>query len=120
MWDLGGQVHYASLLQPYIVSGSLYLLLVPVDTVAHLEERKYELLVRWLDYLQVGAPEAIVQPVLTHCDRFLRRDVEWTPHVMNEACAKQMAWMMATVQVYGCHRGRASRRRLPSESPESP
>ena len=63
MWDLGGQVHYASLLQPYIVTGSLYLLLVPVDTVPQLEAQRFELLTRWLDYLQVGAPEAVVQPV---------------------------------------------------------
>ena len=54
MWDLGGQAHYAALLQPYIVSGSLYLLLVPVDNVIELESRKSELLTRWLDYLQVG------------------------------------------------------------------
>ena len=38
MWDLGGQVHYAALLQPYIVTGSLYLLLVPADSVAELDE----------------------------------------------------------------------------------
>ena len=103
MWDLGGQVHYASLLQPYIVTGSLYLLLVPVDTVASLDERRSELLLRWLDYLQVGAPEAVVQPVLTHCDRYLRRDVEWTSFAMQEACSKQVTWLSTTIEQHQQH-----------------
>ena len=40
-------MHYASLLQPYIVTGSLYLLLVPVDNVSELEQKQEELLSVW-------------------------------------------------------------------------
>ena len=42
MWDLGGQMEYASLLQPYMVTGSLYLLLVPLDSVVDLEEKYFQ------------------------------------------------------------------------------
>ena len=44
------------------------------------------------EYLQASSPEAVVQPVLTHCDRLLRRDIEWTAFAMQEACSKQIAW----------------------------
>ena len=95
MWDLGGQLHYASLLQPYLVSGSLYLLLVPALEVNELDARHDELLGRWLDYLHIGAPESVVQLVLTHCDYRLRRDKDWTVAYLEERCSAQRAWMQA-------------------------
>ncbi|KOO22124.1 leucine rich repeat -containing protein, partial [Chrysochromulina tobinii] len=103
-WDLGGQVHYAALLQPYIVTGSLYLLLVPCFDVAELEARYDELLGRWLDYLQVGAPEAVVQLVLTKCDAKLRRDKEWSVFYIESQCKDQMVWLERAVQRHqdGC------------------
>ena len=54
MWDLAGQPQYAAGLQPYIVSGSLYLLLVPALPVAELDAGYPDYLGRWLDYLQVS------------------------------------------------------------------
>ena len=71
MWDLAGQPQYAAGLQPYIVSGSLYLLLVPAMPIAELDKGYGDLVGRWMDYLTAGAPEAVVQPVLTHCDTML-------------------------------------------------
>ena len=104
MWDLGGQTHYASLLQPYIATGSLYLLLVPYLEVSELEARYEELLGRWLDYLQAGAPEAVVQLVLTHCDAKLRRDKEWAVAYLETECKAQVAWIEMAVQRHqdGC------------------
>ena len=58
MWDLAGQPEYAAGLQPYIVPGSLYLLAVPAQIA---DDQNYpDVLGRWLDYLQAGAPEAVV------------------------------------------------------------
>ena len=98
MWDLGGQEHYASLLQPYIVTGSLYLLLVPHMEIKELEAG-YNLYVgRWLDYLQTRAPGAVVQPVLTHCDATLRRDREWTVSYMEAENTQQVEWLSSAIQ----------------------
>ena len=57
MWDLAGQPQYAAGLQPYIVPGALYLLAVPAQIA---DDANYvDVLGRWLDYLQAGAPEAV-------------------------------------------------------------
>ena len=61
MWDLAGQAQYAAGLQPYIVPGSLYLLTVPALDVESLNADYANVLGRWLDYLQTGAPDAVVQ-----------------------------------------------------------
>ena len=107
--------------QPYIVPGSLYLLVVP----AHLanDEHYSDVLGRWLDYLQAGAPGAIVQPVLTQCDRFCpprappngthppssvapssgpaaasaRAAADYTPEVLQRATAVQVAWVRRAI-----------------------
>ena len=89
---------YAAQLQPYLVTGSLYLLLVPFHEVSELKARVDELVNRWLDYLQAGAPEAVVQLVLTHCDAKLRRDREWTMSYLETECKEQMAWLEDAVR----------------------
>ena len=47
--------------------GALYLLLVPAHRTT--DEEAEEVLTRWLDALQARAPGAVVQIVLSHCDK---------------------------------------------------
>ena len=93
MWDLAGQPQYAAGLQPYIVSGSLYLLLVPCMPVADLDKAYGDLVGRWMDYLTAGAPEAVVQPVLTHCDKMLPHQKDLSVGAFEAASTHQAAWV---------------------------
>ena len=92
MWDLAGQPEYAAGLQPYIVPGSLYLLAVPAQIA---DDNNYvDVLGRWMDYLQAGAPEAVVQAVLTHCDELLPEGAkDKSVGVLEDACAGQVRWV---------------------------
>ena len=93
MWDLAGQPQYAAGLQPYMVSGSLYLLLVPAIPVAELDQGYGDLVGRWMDYLTAGAPEAVVVPILTHCDKMLPAlSKDKSPRAFEEACSSQATW----------------------------
>ena len=92
MWDLAGQPEYAAGLQPYIVPGSLYLLAVPAQLCA--DEHYPDVLGRWMDYLQAGAPEAVVQAVLTHCDELLPEGAkDKSTTALEEACEMQVRWV---------------------------
>ena len=94
MWDLAGQPQYAAGLQPYIVPGSLYLLTVPALDVSWLDENYSDVLGRWLDYLQTGAPDAVVQLVLTHCDRLLSDATRDRTHeAFAFTASKQVEWI---------------------------
>ena len=95
MWDLAGQPQYAAGLQPYIVSGSLYLLLVPAMPTADLDRAYGDLVGRWMDYLTAGAPEAVVQPVITHCDRLLAAPPAKPPpaEAFEQAALAQANWL---------------------------
>ena len=67
-WDFGGQHEaYAAVQQPYIVPGALTLLVVPADRAS--DEHRQEVLGQWLDMLQLRAPGAAVQLVLTQVDK---------------------------------------------------
>ena len=113
MWDLAGQPQYAAGLQPYIVSGSLYLLLVPALQVSELDANYPDLLGRWLDYLQAGAPEAVVQPVITHCDRLFATPGAGRTHAMFEnAAATQIEWIKTNIALHQSQQGDAKRLRV--------
>ena len=94
MWDLAGQPQYAAGLQPYMVSGSLYLLLVPAIPIDELDKGYGDLVGRWMDYLTAGAPEAVVVPVLTHCDKMLPvLSKDRSVGAFEDACSRQAAWL---------------------------
>ena len=68
-WDLSGQPEYAPAQQPFLTAGPLFMLAVPAHRA---NDRNYSaVLGRWLDVLQVGAPGALVQPLITQADRLL-------------------------------------------------
>ena len=96
MWDLAGQPQYAAGLQPYIVDGSLYLLTVPALDVHSLNASHSDYLGRWLNYLEVGAPNAIVLPVLTKCDMLPGADAlpshQRTHEKFTELAKAQLEW----------------------------
>jgi hypothetical protein len=100
MWDLAGQPEYAAGLQPYIVPGSLYLLAVPAQLCT--DEHYPDVLGRWLDYLQAGAPEAVVQAVLTHCDELLPEGTAAKGNIstsaLEEACELQVRWVKESMR----------------------
>ena len=99
MWDLAGQPQYAAGLQPYIVSGSLYLLLVPALPILELDAQYGDLVGRWMDYLTASAPEAVVQPVITHCDRMLpASSKDHTALAFENAAAAQANWLCSALQ----------------------
>jgi len=93
MWDLAGQAQYAAALQPYIVDGSLYLLTVPALDIATLTAGFADYVGRWLEYLQAGAPDAIVLPVLTKCDLLLPTGKAKTVANLEEAASLQVEWV---------------------------
>ena len=97
MWDLAGQQQYAAALQPYIVDGSLYLLTVPALDIATLTSGFADYVGRWLEYLQAGAPDAIVLPVLTKCDFVLPKDKAKTVENFEEAASAQVEWLKAAI-----------------------
>ena len=69
--------------------GSLYLLAVPAQLCS--DEHYPDVLGRWLDYLQAGAPEAVVQAVLTHCDELLPEGAkDKSTSALEEACELQV------------------------------
>ena len=99
MWDLAGQPQYAAGLQPYIVPGSLYIMTVPAMDVAWLDSEYSNVLGRWMDYLQTGAPDAVVQLVLTHCDRLVPEDEKLRTHEsFTFAAAKQIEWIQKGIE----------------------
>ena len=106
MWDLAGQPQYAAGLQPYIVSGSLYLLLVPALSVSELDAGYPDYLGRWLDYLQAGAPEAVVLPVVTHCDLLLppllagQAVPTRSSHAFDDAASAQIEWVRSKISLH--------------------
>ena len=61
VWDVGGD-QYMPALQPYIVEGSIYLLVVPAMDTLQLNVQYLNFVGRWLDMLEIGAPNAIVVP----------------------------------------------------------
>ena len=76
----------------YVIPGALSLLRIPAHRCT--EEEHNEVLGRWLDYLQAGAPEAVVQAVLTHCDELLPEgSKDKSVQALEEACATQLRWV---------------------------
>ena len=112
MWDLAGQPQYAAGLQPYLVCGSLYLLLVPALPPSELDANYPDLLGRWLDYLQAGAPEAIVQPVITHCDSLLHASgaaAERTAAAFEHAASSQVEWIKSNIAQHQAAQGEGAK-----------
>ena len=64
VWDFAGGPDYAGGIMHYLVPGSLYVLAVPAVDLKLLKANSQNWVGRWLDYLELGAPEAIVVPVL--------------------------------------------------------
>jgi Leucine-rich repeat (LRR) protein len=92
VWDLGGQVQYAAAQQPYIAPGSLYVLVIPAPRAA--DRHHAEVVARWLQYLQAGAPGAYVLPVLTQCDRLLPEGSnDRSVAALDAAAATQSQWV---------------------------
>ena len=66
-------------MQPFITPDALYVLVVPANT--YTENAFHRLAGQWLDFLLAGAPGAVVQVVLSHCDKMLRgQEVRAAPH----------------------------------------
>ena len=68
-WDLSGQPEYAPAQQPFLTAGPLFMLAVPAHRAN--DDNYAAVLGRWLDVLQVGAPGALVQLLITQADRLL-------------------------------------------------
>ena len=78
------------MLPPFVADGrgSLYVLAV---RATHASDAHYDAAVgRWLDLLQASSPGALVQLVLTQCDR-LRTGT--TQAALRDACAAEIAWL---------------------------
>ena len=105
MWDLAGQPQYAAGLQPYIVAGSLYLLLVPALPVAELDSNYPDYLGRWMDYLQV-APDAVVQPVLDTAICCCLPEAP-TGSRLEAAATAQTQWIMSNIDSIKARRAKA-------------
>ena len=108
MWDLAGQPQYAAGLQPYIVPARSTSSSVPALDVATLDANYADLVGRWLDYLQAGAPDAVVQPVLTHCDALM-------PPTRRTAPPRPSRTADAAGRVGARTRSSATSRRMPAE-----
>ena len=109
--------------QQYLITGALYLLLVPAHRANDAEAD--EVLLRWLDALQAKAPGAAVQVVLSHTDRLEavqsklasleRRNDEYgdpefetaledlldaSPTALADAAAPQLAWLQGQLSAH--------------------
>ena len=56
---------------------------------------------RWLEYLQAGAPDAIVLPVLTKCDFVLPAGKPKTTENFEEAATSQIEWLKQAIARHG-------------------
>ena len=107
-WDFAGQPEYAAGQQQYLVRGALYLLLVPAHRTT--DEEAEEVLTRWLDALQARAPGAVVQIILSHCDKLqpiaekltaggdLEELLEEDPNLLTAAAGPQLAWIKTQLE----------------------
>ena len=113
-WDVGGQARYAATQQPYITDGALHLLVVRADAVASARsdaKRAHLLVGRWLHYLQVRAPLAVVQLVLTQVDRLLpahATPAELTPQILEAAARSQLEWLRGQLNAHVASSGTAA------------
>ena len=72
---------------------------------------------RWLDYLQAGAPEAVVQAVLTHCDELLPEGAkDKSIAALEDACGKQVRWVQDNMRRHQAQLPPGSKRLLIQET----
>jgi len=96
IWDLSGHREAASGIQQYITDGSFFMLVVPATDMAMLKNNSHDYVGRWLSYLQLKAPTAIVIPVLAKCDTikgaFEAGSPDRSTPVLENAAKVQLEW----------------------------
>ena len=100
VWDLAGQPEYAAGQVPYMIDGSIYVLVVPALDVAKLRDNFAKYVGRFLDMLQLSAPMAVVLPVITKCDLLLEASGvqrERTATAFEGLAAAQIAWLQEAI-----------------------
>ena len=98
VWDVGGDPKYMPALQPYIVEGSIYLLVVPAMDTLQLNVQYLNFVGRWLDMLEIGAPNAIVVPVITQCDTLLGERGDKTAAALENAASSHVTWLTEAIE----------------------
>ena len=121
VWDFGGGVEHAAATMHYIVDGSLYVLAVPCEKMHVLRASTHDYVDRWLDYLDLYAPSAIVIPVLTKCDVALDKvdaasvQAGLDPSLrLKSAADDQLVWLLDAIEA---NRERAPRSTLTIQPP---
>ena len=77
-----------------------------------------DVLGRWLDYLQAGAPEAVVQAALTHCDELLPPGAkDKSVQALEEACAGPIRWVKENMRRHQSQLPQVINAYMPSPSP---
>ena len=67
--------------------------------VADLDKAYGDLVGRWMDYLTAGAPEAVVQPILTHCDKMMpQHGKDQSVGAFESATRAQQEWFKDALQ----------------------
>ena len=96
IWDLTGHKDQASAVQQYIKEGSIYVLCVPAASLNVLNNATNDWVARWLSYLSLKAPKAIVIPVLTKCDLVnaaTKESLDRSPAHLETQASAQLAWL---------------------------
>jgi len=101
-WDLSGELTFDGRLQPLYVEGSIYALVVPALEVSLLNAQYQTYVGRWLTEIQMGAPTAIILPIITQCDKLPSsgsfKDTS-AAACANQAAA-QVTWLKEQLQAY--------------------
>ena len=98
IWDFSGGTAYAAGQQQYIVDGSIYLLCVPCIETMLLNAQYKDYVGRFLDYLELNAPSAIVLPVVTKCDIVTPERGDRNTVAMEGAAAAQGQWVLDAIE----------------------
>ena len=111
IWDLTGAPEHASGIQQYLAPGSIFLLAVPAMSLAQLTNGYEEYIGRWLDYLKLQAPNAIVLPVMTKCDLAAAKSEERVPDRLQPEklaadAAAQVGWFTEQLDAFEASQAR--------------
>lgn len=100
VWDFAGGTEYAAGTAHFVVSGLIYMLAVPAESIKALEHNKHLYIGRWIDAIASGAPQAVVIPVLTKCDLQVEKGQNITLSTIEAATHKHVAWVLETINAH--------------------
>ena len=109
--DISGDAPSTGSLVPYLAPGALYLLCVAahkmpvpratscVASVANIptDDAYSGKICDWLTKLQLGAPTAAVQPVITHCDMLLPPMTVPAASSLSSAASQHVTWLLTLI-----------------------